>query len=118
MYHDRDIARLLAEACHARWPGRHLAGLAEQLCCSKSAATHWVSGGRMPAKKMVEFAESLRWSAGALADLARGIDGAAEQVRLRGRQARGFQKVQDWDGTGVESDRRWRGGRGKRHPSE
>jgi hypothetical protein len=49
-----------------------------------------------------------------LSGLARGIADAADRVRLRGRRARGFQKVQDWDGTGIESDRRWRGGRGKR----
>ena len=115
MYSDHDIARLISEACHARWPGRHIAGLAEKLGCSKTAVAFWHSGRRrMPPKRMDEFAESLRWSADVLNGLARGIADAADRVRLRGRRARGFQKVQDWDGTGIEFDRRWRGGKGKK----
>jgi len=107
---DREIARLLTAACHTRWPGRHVAGLAEKLDCSKATVASWLSGRRnMPAEKMSEFAESLRQSAGALNDLARGIAGAAVQVRLRGRRPRGFQLLKE-DGT----DRRWRGGRGKK----
>jgi hypothetical protein len=109
MYSDHDIARLISEACHARWPGRHIAGLAEKLDCSKAATAFWLSGRRnMPAEKMTEFAEYLRESAEVLKDLALGIGGAAEQVRLRGRRPRGFQLLKE-DGT----DRRWRGGKGK-----
>ena len=109
MYSDHDIARLLSEACRARWPGRHIAGLAVKLDCSKSAVTHWLSGRRrMPAEKMTEFAESLRQSADVLNGFARGIAEAAEQVRLRGRRPRGFQLLKE-DGT----DRRWRGGKGQ-----
>lgn len=115
MYGDQDIARLVSEACNARWPGRHIAGPAENFGCSKAAVTSWLSGRRrMPAEKMSGLAASFRESAYALIEFARGIDEAADQVRLRGRRARGFQKVQDWDGTGIESDRRWRGGRGKK----
>jgi hypothetical protein len=113
MYSDRDIARLISAACHSRWPGRHIAGLAEKLDCSKTAVAFWLSGRRrMPAKKMDEFAESLRWSADALNGFARGIADAAERVRLRGRRPRGFQLLKE-DGT----DRRWRGGRGKNRRS-
>jgi hypothetical protein len=109
MYGDRDIAKLLSAACHARWPGRHIAGLAEKLDCSKAAAAFWLSARRrMPAKKMDEFADSLRQTADALNAFARGIAECAEQLRLRGRRPRGFQLLKE-DGT----DRRWRGGKGK-----
>jgi hypothetical protein len=113
MYSDRDIATLISEACHNRWPGRHIAGLAEKFRCSKAAVAFWHSGRRqMPPAKMAELAASLRESAEVLNGFARGLDEAANQVR--GRRARGFQKVQDWDGTGIECDRRWRGGRGRK----
>jgi hypothetical protein len=115
MYSDRDIARLLSEACHARWPGRHIAGPAEKFGWSKASVANWhTARRRMPAKKMADFATSLRETADVLNGLAGGIAEAAEQLRLRGRRPRGFQKVQDWDGTGIECDRRWRGGRGKK----
>ena len=114
MYSDHDIAKLLGAACHARWPGRHVAGLAKQLDCSKTAVAFWISGRRkMPPNKMGEFAQSLRESADVLNGFARGIDEAAEQVRLRGRRPRGFQLLKD-DGT----DRRWRGGRGKKRTTD
>ena len=112
---DCDIAWLLSEACHTRWPGRHIAGPAEKFGYSKTAVAFWLSGRRrMPAKKMTEFADSLRETADVLTGFAGGIADAADQVRLRGRRARGFQMVKDWDGTGVENDRRWRGGKGKK----
>ena len=59
MYSDHDIARLLSEACHSRWPGRHIAGPAEKFGWSKTTVAFWLSARRrMPAKKMDEFAET------------------------------------------------------------
>ncbi len=115
MFDDRNTLRLIKEACHALWPGRHIAGPAEELGCSKAAVASWLSGRRhMPAEKMANLAASCVERTDLLRDLAGGIAYAAEQARTRGRRPRGFQVVKDWDGTGTMCDRRWRGGKGKR----
>ena len=115
MFDDRSTARLIAAACHARWPGRHIAGAAELMECSKTAVAFWLSGRRrMSAAKMTKLATSLIESSDLLRDLARGIAFAAEKARGRGRRRRGFEIVKDWDGRGIVSDRRWRQGRSKK----
>ena len=47
--------------------------------------------------------------------LARELEEYAAKRRAEGRRPRGFQIVKDWDGTGIKTDRRWRGGRRKQH---
>ena len=82
---------------------------------SKAAVAFWLSGRRrMSAKEMADFAASLRESADVLNGLPAGIADAADQVRIRGHRARGFQKVQDW-GDGIECDRRIGAGAGERN---
>lgn len=114
MYNDRDIARLLRVACNARWAGRCVAGPAEQFGWPKDTVASWLSGRRrMPADKMAKLAKSLLDHPEPLRGFGEGLAYAAEKARARGRRARGFQIVKDWDGTGFMTDRRWRGGRGK-----
>jgi hypothetical protein len=65
----------------------------------------------MPPSAMENLADALRHSGSLLVGLADALANTARQARVQPRRARGFQIVKDWDGDGVRSDRRWRGGR-------
>jgi hypothetical protein len=105
---------LIKQACHLRWPERHVAGLAKLTRRSKSAAASWLSGRhQMPVSDLELLAEVLRMDGQAIIGAATELSRAADTKRAQPRRARGFQIIKDWDGTGVLRDGRWRGGRRK-----
>jgi hypothetical protein len=105
---------LLRQACSLRWPGRQIAGLARVTRRPKATAASWLSGRRgMPEPLMQMLSEVIRHDAELLGGIAKELSRLAELKRSRGRTARGFQIVKDWDGSGVKRDARWRGGKGK-----
>jgi hypothetical protein len=65
----------------------------------------------MPATEIQFLADVLRSDAHALMNLAVDLARAADLKRSERRRPRGFQILKDWDGSGVITDRRWRGGR-------
>jgi hypothetical protein len=111
---DRDTV-LLRRACRMRWPGRHVAGLAQLTRRSKATAASWLSGRRgMPVKTMDVLARVLCDDGSCLIDIGNDVARVATLKRAQPRRARGFQVVKDWDGTGIASDRRWRRGRSRK----
>jgi hypothetical protein len=109
----RDLTTLLLrQACRLRWPGRHVAELANLTKRPKGTAASWLAGRRgMPAPEMQLLANVLRDAGRELASVGAVVSHSAELKRSQGRRARGFQVVKDWDGTGIMRDARWHGGR-------
>jgi hypothetical protein len=65
----------------------------------------------MPPRRMDALAEALKDSGRLLVGMSDAIAYAAKKAAAQPRHGRGFQVLKDWDGTGVITDRRWRGGR-------
>jgi len=107
---------LLREACRARWPGRHVAGLAQRLPqVKKPTVAAWLSGRcQPPMEAMYLLAGVLRQDSFYFGHIAEELEKAAKLKATQRRRPRGFEIVKDWDGTGIITDRRWRGGRGRR----
>lgn len=108
-----DTATLLIKrACQLRWPGRHVAGLAQLTRRPKGTANSWISGRRqMPAGDIQLLADAFRHDGQKMLGMADELARVAEAKRFLPRRTRGFQIIKDWDGTGVPRDARWRGGR-------
>ena len=108
---------LIRQACRMRWPGRHVAGLAQLLRRPKPTVASWLAGRRqMPASEMLALAEVLRTDGQFLIGIASNVLHAAEIKQARPRHARGFQVIKERDGPGsMPRDARWRGGRPKRN---
>ena len=74
-------------------------------------AKSWISGSRLPAARMQELHDFLRRDAAIILSLQSDLEfQIAVEVR-RFKPRRGFFAVKDWDGTGIGTDRQWRGGR-------
>lgn len=99
----------LRDACRSRWPGRHIAGLAGLLGCSKSSAAKYLAGDRrMQAAALDQLAEALRRDGCEIVNAADSVAFIARQLRAQPRLPRGFQLL-----SGTGPDGRWRGGRPK-----
>jgi hypothetical protein len=110
---DGDCAR---RQRHAVLPGRHMAGLAWLLRCSKSSAAKQLAGQRrMQPLALERLAETLRRDGYELLAAAKDVAYIAQQLSAQPRRPHGFQLLSE-NGT----DGRWRGGRPKgakdRHP--
>jgi hypothetical protein len=104
-----DAVGVLRGACHCRWPGRHIAGLAWLLKCSKSAAAKHLAGQRrMQPRALERLAETLHRDGYELLAAAKAVAYIAQQSSAQPRRPRGFQLLSE-GGT----DGRWRGGRPK-----
>ena len=100
-------------ARHLR-PGRHNAGLADALDVPVPTAKSWISGARrMPAARMQELHDFLRRYAAIVVSLQSDLEFHVAQEFMRFKPRRGFYVVKDWDGTGIRTNRQWRGGRAK-----
>jgi len=96
------------------WPGRHNVGLAAALGVPVPTARSWIAGlRRMPARRMVELHDFLRRDAAIVSSLQSDLEFQIAQEFRRFKPRRGFYVVKDWDGTGVRTNRQWRGGRPK-----
>jgi hypothetical protein len=67
----------------------------------------------MPADDAERLAHFIRTRSERGMELAKELEDYAAKRRAEPRQARGFEIVKDWDGAGIETDRRWRGGKGR-----
>jgi hypothetical protein len=65
----------------------------------------------MPPGSMEMLADAIAHSGRLLIGMADSIAYDARKAGARPRRPRGFQVLKDWDGSGVITDRRWRGGR-------
>ena len=75
------IQVLLRQACRVRWPGRHVAGLAQLMKRPKATVSSWLSGRRrMPAQAMELFAEVLRREGHLFIGIADDVAHAARQA--------------------------------------
>ena len=68
----------------------------------------------MPPWKMERLADGIKHSGHLLIGMADAIGYAAKKAAAQPRHGRGFQVLKDWDGSGLITDRRWRGGRPRR----
>ena len=111
MYPTTDTIALMARHL---WPGRHNAGLAKALGVPVPTAKSWISGARrMPASRMQELHDFLGRDAAIVLSLQSNLEYYIAQEFMRFKPRRGFYVVKDWDGTGVRTNRQWRGGRPK-----
>jgi hypothetical protein len=100
----------IARTARHLWPGRHNAGLANALGVPVPTAKSWISGARrMPAQRMRELFRFLQRRAGIVSSLA-DLEFQIRQEDQRFKPRRGFFVVKDWDGTGIRTNRQWRGG--------
>ena len=96
------------------WPGRHNAGLARVLNVPVSTAKSWISGARRtPAARMQELRDFLGRDAAIISSLQCDLEFQIAREFQRFKPLRGFYAVKDWDGTGIRTNRQWRGGRPK-----
>src|SRR5215470_14326257 len=99
----------LCHACRCRWPGRHIAGLAWLLRCSKSSAAKYLAGQRrMQPWALERLSETLRRDGCEILTASNSVAYIARQLSAQPRQPRGFQLLSE-----EKTDGRWRGGRPK-----
>jgi hypothetical protein len=104
-----DAVGALRHACRCRWPGRHIAGLAWLLRCSKSSAAKYLAGQRrMQPRALEQLSETLRHDGFELLTAAKDVAYIARQLSAQPRRPRGFQLLSE-----EKTDGRWRGGRPK-----
>jgi len=93
------------------WPGRRNVGLAAALGVPVTTAKSWITyARRVPARRMQELHDSLRRDAAIILSLQSDLEFQITQEDRRFKPRRGFFVVKDWDGTGLRTNRQWRGG--------
>jgi hypothetical protein len=111
------MTETIASVARLCWPGRPNAGLASALHVPVPTAKSWIRGSRrMPADRMRELLTFLQHHAGVVASLRLNLEFHIRQEGRRIKSRRGFFVVKDWDGTGIRTNRQWRGGRGFQAP--
>src|SRR6516165_8783150 len=86
----------LRHACRCRWPGRHIAGLAWLLRCSKSSAAKYLAGQRrMQPRALEQFSETLRRDGCEILTAANDVAHIARQLSAQPRRPRGFQLLSE-----------------------
>jgi hypothetical protein len=104
-----DAVGALRHACRCRWPGRHIAGLAWLLQCSKSSAAKYLAGQRrMQPWALERLAKTLRCEGYEILTAAQDVAYIAQQLGAQSRRSYGFQLVSE-----AGTDGRWHGGRPK-----
>jgi len=104
-----DAVGALRHACRCRWPGRHIAGLAWLLRCSKSSAAKYLAGQRrMQPRALEQLSETLRHDGCEILTASNDVAYIARQLSTQPRRPRGFQLLSE-----EKTDGRWRGGRPK-----
>jgi hypothetical protein len=94
------------------WQGRHNSTLAERLDVPRATAKSWLAGKRrMPIVQMHAMAEALRHDIGIANSALSFLEVEIQRRERDPPRRRGFFVVKDWDGTGIRTNRQWRGGR-------
>jgi transcriptional regulator with XRE-family HTH domain len=103
-------------AAYARelWRGRHNSTLAERLGVPRTTAKSWLTGKRrVPIGQMRAMAEALRHEIGIAKSALSFLEVEIQRRECDPPRRRGFFVVKDWDGSGIRTNRQWRGGRGR-----
>ena len=94
------------------WRGRHNRTLAEALGVPRATAKSWLSGKRrMLIAQMCEMADALRHEIAIANSALSFLEVEIQPWERDPPRRRGFFVDKDWDGTGIRTNRQWRGGR-------